>query len=162
MIKKDYFKEEVNTLVNEVAAVYKSELKNIDISYRDFLNNKLLIVHSIRNGISYSFYNKIKELSPFTELDWANFLGVSTKTMQRFKNERKHLFKPQHSEKIIELAEVTNYGNEVFDSKNEFYEWLKLPSIALGRMTPLELLMDSYGKEMVMEELSRIDQGIFV
>jgi len=162
MIKKDYFKEEVNTLVNEVAAVYKSELKNIDISYRDFLNNKLLIVHSIRNGISYSFYNKIKELSPFTELDWANFLGVSTKTMQRFKNEKKHLFKPQHSEKIIELAEVTNYGNEVFDSKNEFYEWLKLPSIALGRMTPLELLMDSYGKEMVMEELSRIDQGIFV
>ena len=162
MIKIDYFKEEVNTLVNEVAAVYKSELKNIDISYRDFLNNKLLIVHSIRNGISYSFYNKIKELSPFTELDWANFLGVSTKTMQRFKNEKKHLFKPQHSEKIIELAEVTNYGNEVFDSKNEFYEWLKLPSIALGRTTPLELLMDSYGKEMVMEELSRIDQGIFV
>jgi len=162
MIKKDYFKEEVNTLVHEVAAVYKSELKNIDISYRDFLNNKLLIVHSIRNGISYSFYNKIKELSPFTEMDWANFLGVSTKTMQRFKNEKKHLFKPQHSEKIIELAEVTNYGNEVFDSKNEFYEWLKLPSIALGSMTPLELLMDSYGKEMVMEELSRIDQGIFV
>jgi len=162
MIKKDYFKEEINTLVNEVAAVYKSELKNIDISYRDFLNNKLLIVHSIRNGISYSFYNKIRELSPFTEIDWANFLGVSTKTMQRFKNEKKHLFKPQHSEKIIELAEVTNYGNEVFDSKNEFYEWLKLPSIALGRMTPLELLMDSYGKEMVMEELSRIDQGIFI
>jgi putative toxin-antitoxin system antitoxin component (TIGR02293 family) len=162
MIEKNYFKEEVNALVHEVAAVYKSELKNIDISYRDFLNNKLLIVHSIRNGISYSFYNKIKELSPFTELDWANFLGVSTKTMQRFKNEKKHLFKPQHSEKIIELAEVTNYGNEVFDSKNKFYEWLKLPSIALGSMTPLELLMDSYGKEMVMEELSRIDQGIFV
>ena len=162
MIEKDYFKEEVNTLVNEVATVYKSELKNIDISYKDFLNNKLLIVHSIRNGISYSFYNKIKELSPFTEIDWANFLGVSTKTLQRFKNEKNHLFKPQHSEKIIELAEVTNYGNEVFDSKSEFYEWLKLPSFALGRMTPLELLMDSYGKEMVMEELSRIDHGIFV
>ncbi len=162
MNEKTYLKEEVNTLVNEVAAVYKSELKNKDISYSDFLNNKLLIVHSIRNGISYSFYDKIKELSPFTEKDWANFLGISTKTLQRFKNEKKHLFKPQHSEKIIELAEVTNYGNEVFDSGNKFYEWLKSPSIALGSMIPLDLLRDSYGKEMVMEELNRIDQGVFV
>jgi len=162
MIDKNYFREEVNSLVNEVAAVYKSEVKNIDISYHDFLNNKLLIVHSIRNGISYSFYNKIKEFSPFSEKDWADFLGVSTKTLQRFKKEEKHLFKPQHSEKIIELAEVTNYGNEVFDSKSQFYHWLKSPSIALGNMTPIELLKDSYGKEMVLEELNRIDQGIFI
>lgn len=162
MIDNKYFEKEVSNLVNEVSAVYKSETKNVDISYNDFLNNKLLIVHSIRNGISYSFYNKIKELSPFSEKDWADFLGVSTKTLQRFKNEKKHLFKPQHSEKIIELAEVTNYGNEVFDSNDQFYIWLKSPSIALGNMTPLELLKDSYGKEMVMEELNRIDQGVFV
>ena len=82
--------------------------------------------------------------------------------MQRYKNKEKHLFKPQHSEKIIELAEVTNYGNEVFNSKEQFYVWLNSISFALGNMTPLELLMDSYGKEMVMEELNRIDQGIFV
>ena len=158
----NYFKKEVSNLVKEVSAVYKSETKNIDISYHDFLSNKLLIVHSIRNGISYSFYSKIKELSPFSEKDWADFLGVSTKTLQRFKNKENHLFRPQHSEKIIELAEVANFGNEVFDSNEQFYVWLKSPSIVLGNMTPLELLKDSYGKEMVMEELNRVDQGIFV
>ncbi len=158
----NYLKKEVSNLLKEVSVVYKSETKNIDISYYDFLNNKLLIVHSIRNGISYSFYSKIKELSPFSEKDWADFLGVSTKTLQRFKNEEKHVFKPLHSEKIIELAEVTNYGSEVFDSNEQFYVWLKSPSMALGNMTPLELLKDSYGKEMVMEELNRVDQGIFV
>ncbi len=158
----NYLKKEVSNLLKEVSVVYKSEAKNIDISYHDFLNNKLLIVHSIRNGISYSFYSKIKELSPFSEKDWADFLGVSTKTLQRFKNEEKHVFKPLHSEKIIELAEVTNYGSEVFDSNEQFYVWLKSPSMALGNMTPLELLKDSYGKEMVMEELNRVDQGIFV
>lgn len=157
-----YLQKEVSSLVKEVATVYESEVKNLDASYRDFLNNKLLIVHSIRNGISYSFYDKIKLLSPFSELDWANFLGVSTKTLQRYKNKKKHIFKPIHSEKIIELAEVTNYGNEVFDSKDQFYSWLRSPTIALGNMTPLELLNDSYGKEMVMEEMNRIDQGIFI
>ncbi|MDO9038752.1 MAG: DUF2384 domain-containing protein [Lutibacter sp.] len=32
----------------------------------------------------------------------------------------------------------------------------------MGNLKPIELLKDSYGKEMVMNELNRIDQGIFV
>ena len=63
--------------------------------------------------------------------------------------------------KIIELAEVTNYGKEVFDSTEQFYLWLNTPSYALGNLKPTELLKDSYGKELVMGELNRIEQGIF-
>jgi len=154
--------KEVNSLVKEVAAMYKvgSEIKNI--TYQDFLNNKMLIVHSIRKGISFSFFNTIKNNSPFTDVEWADFLNLSTKSLQRYKNEKKFVFKPIHSEKIIELAEVTNFGNEVFDNNKDFYSWLNTTSIALDNMKPLELLKNSYGKEMVMDELHRIDQGIFV
>ena len=158
----DEFNKEVISLVKEVAAIYKvgSEIKNI--TFQDFLNNKMLIVHSIRKGISFSFFNTIKNNSPFTDVEWADFLNLSTKSLQRYKNEKKFVFKPIHSEKIIELAEVTNFGNEVFDNNKDFYSWLNTTSIALGNMKPLELLKNSYGKEMVMDELHRIDQGIFV
>ena len=158
----DEINKEVISLVKEVAAIYKvgSEIKNI--TYQDFLNNKMLIVHSIRKGISFSFFNTIKNNSPFTDVEWADFLNLSTKSLQRYKNEKKFVFKPIHSEKIIELAEVTNFGNEVFDNNKDFYFWLNTTSIALGNMKPLELLKNSYGKEMVMDELHRIDQGIFV
>jgi putative toxin-antitoxin system antitoxin component (TIGR02293 family) len=161
-INYDDFNKEVLSLVKEVSAIYKvgSEIKNI--TYQDFLNNKMLIVHSIRKGISFSFFTIIKNNSPFTDLDWADFLNLSTKSLQRYKNEKKFVFKPIHSEKIIELAEVTNFGNEVFDNNKDFYSWLITRSIALGNMKPLELLKNSYGKEMVMDELHRIDQGIFV
>jgi putative toxin-antitoxin system antitoxin component (TIGR02293 family) len=161
-INYDKFNKEVISLVKEVAAIYKvgSEIKNI--TYQDFLNNKMLIVHSIRKGVSFSFFNTVKNNSPFTDIEWADFLNLSTKSLQRYKNEKKFVFKPIHSEKIIELAEVTNFGNEVFDNNKDFHSWLNTTSIALDNMKPLELLKNSYGKEMVMDELNRIDQGIFV
>ncbi len=65
-----------------------------------------------------------------------------------------------HSEKIIEMAEVTQLGLEVFGSMEKLKLWLETPNFALGSLKPLELLKDSYGKEMVTEELTRINYGI--
>jgi len=132
------------------------------VTYKTFFNNRMLLVYSIRNGIPYSLFQEIRTTTPFTDNDWASFLNLSTKSLQRYKQEKEHIFKPIHSEKIIELAEVTNLGREVFDTVEQFYLWLNSPSVALGNLKPLELLKDSYGKELVISELNRIDQGIFV
>jgi putative toxin-antitoxin system antitoxin component (TIGR02293 family) len=51
-------------------------------------------------------------------------------------------------------------GMEVFGNMEKFRLWLETPSYALGTMRPVELLRDSYGKEMVMGELTRINYGI--
>lgn len=130
-------------------------------TYADFLNNKMLIIRSIREGIPYRLFAVIKEAMPFTEEDWANYLNISKKTLLRHKNDPSYLFKPIHTEKIIELAEVTHLGRNVFDSSEQFYLWLNTPCFALGQLKPSELLSDSYGKELVMNELHRIDHGIF-
>jgi len=122
----------------------------------------MLVVHTIHRGIPYTLFQLIKEFTPFSDKDWAEFLNLSVKSLQRYKAEKTYHFKPIHSEKIIELTEVTLAGMEVFDSSEQFYLWLNTPSFALGNMKPIELLKDSYGKEMVLSELNRIDQGIFV
>lgn len=57
---------------------------------------------------------------------------------------------------------MTAVGLEVFDSQEDFAAWLNASSHALSNRRPIELLRDSYGKEMVLSELHRIDQGIFV
>ena len=133
-----------------------------DLTYSQFFNNKMLIIHSIRHGLSYELFRHIKEVTPFSDKDWANYLNLSERTLQRNKQEVGFRFKSIHSEKIIELAEVTQFGKEVFDSKEQFYSWLHIPSYALGNLKPAELLRDSYGKELVMAELNRIEHGIFV
>jgi putative toxin-antitoxin system antitoxin component (TIGR02293 family) len=158
------------TQVNEALQLYvrtidtstSINILNKNITYSDFFDNKMLLIHTIRKGLSYDLFNKIKELTPFTEDDWSEYLNLSKKTLHRHKSELNFHFKPIHSEKIIELAEVTNYGKEVFDSTEQFYTWLNTPSFALENLKPAELLKDSYGKELVMAELNRIDYGIFV
>ena len=130
-------------------------------TYADFLNNKMLIIRSIREGIPYRLFAVIREFTPFSEEDWAQYLNISKKTLLRHKNDPSYLFKPIHTEKIIELAEVTHLGKSVFDTSDQFYLWLKTPCYALGQLKPAELLRDSYGKELVMNELHRIDHGIF-
>jgi putative toxin-antitoxin system antitoxin component (TIGR02293 family) len=152
----------VRALVTKVEQDRGYKLLNKNITYEEFLKNRMLIIHTIREGIPYELFNLIKEITPFIEEDWASFLGISTKSLQRNKVKEDFIFKPLQSEKILELAEVTSLGNSVFDTENQFYLWLNTPSFALGNLQPIELLRDSYGKEMVVNELNKIDQGIFV
>ena len=71
-------------------------------------------------------------------------------------------FKPLHSEKILETAEVTKIGLDVFGSIEKLELWLNTPNYGLGYLESVELIMDFYGKELVIVELTRIDHSIFV
>ena len=168
-LKRENSKEESNLnmqISRELQEYFKNtEFENLvspgqsDLTLSGFLNNKLFIVFTIRTGIPYSLFALIKDYTPFTFNDWAEYLNISGKSLTRYRQSDK-FFKPIHTEKIIELAEVTNLGLGVFGSENKFKMWLETPNFALGNQKPFELLKDSYGKEMVMGELTRIDQGI--
>jgi putative toxin-antitoxin system antitoxin component (TIGR02293 family) len=156
---------DANLKIDKAVRTYLKKVENVqldekEITYREFLSNRMLIVHSIRKGIPYRLFRLIQEKTPFSEEEWAEFLSISTKTLQRYRASKDHIFKPAHSEKILELAEVTSLGNSVFGPE-KFYLWLQTPNFGLGNLKPKELLKDSYGKELVVEELHHIDHGIF-
>jgi putative toxin-antitoxin system antitoxin component (TIGR02293 family) len=152
-------------LDKEIASFFKSNKINTRrkrATYEEFLEDKMLIIDAIRIGIPYSLFHLIQDYSPFSEDDWADFLDISTKSLQRYRTSAEHRFKPIHSEKIIEIAEVAKVGLDVFGDMDKLELWLHTPSYALGKRKPLELLKDSYGKEMVIGELNRINYGILV
>ncbi|TVQ47318.1 MAG: DUF2384 domain-containing protein [Saprospirales bacterium] len=158
-IEGETLNEAMVSYINQSPGIFYSDAKK-RISYRDFLSDKMLIILAIRSGIPYSFFEAISNFAPFSESDWADFLDISTKSLQRYKASEDHHFKPIHSEKIIEIAEVTQMGVDVFGDMEKFRLWLDTPNFALGNLKPFDLLKDSYGKEMVMSELVRIDHGI--
>ena len=156
---------EINESVKEYAIDInnKSNL-NINpenITFSNFFDNKMLVIKAIRQGVPQEVFEKIQQITPFSEEDWANYLNVSKRTLQRHRNDYNYSFKPIHTEKILELAEVTLYGKSVFDSNDHFYKWLNTPSYALALLKPAELLKDSYGKDLVMRELNNIEYGVF-
>lgn len=126
-----------------------------NLTFKKFLLDKILIIEAIRAGIPYPLFELIQEVTPFSLNDWANFLEISLKSLQRYKKTSKH-FKSLQSEKIIELAEVTIVGLDVFSEMDKFKLWLNTPNYSLGKFRPIELLKDSYGKELVIGELTRI------
>ncbi len=131
-----------------------------EITFTELLTNKLLIVKIIKRGIPFSMFAVIQKMTPFSFNDWAGYLDVSQKSLTRYRHEDK-VFKSILSEKIIEIAEVTYLGLEVFGDNQKFRLWLETPCFALGKTKPSELLKDSYGKELIISELTKIHHGIF-
>lgn len=156
-------------LNREITHFIKNSLKgsfdleiHAPITYKNFFNNKMLVISSISAGITYSLFSLIQQITPLSENEWARLLDISTKSLHRYKSLEVYHFKPIHSEKIIEIAEVTKEGLEVFGSMEKLNLWFNTPNFALGNLKPLELLKDSYGKELVIGELTRINHGILV
>ena len=166
---KKYSIHDSLNVVNEALTAYTRDFNPIGYTRVEsshyplsgFFDNTLLVIHTIRKGVPYALFEKIKSIAPYSEEEWADYLGVSSKTLQRSSKVSEFRFKPIHSEKILELAEVMAHGLSVFDSTDHFYTWLGTRAYALGNIPPSELLKDSYGKELVLAELNRIDQGIF-
>jgi putative toxin-antitoxin system antitoxin component (TIGR02293 family) len=149
-------------LDKEISTLFKPQSENKrKLTYGEFLTDKMLMISLIRAGVPYSLFNLIRDVTPFSEDDWAKFLNISTKTLHRNKKDLKQ-FKPLQSEKIIEMAEVTNVGKETFGDMEKFKLWLDTPNFSLENLKPMELLKDSYGKELVIGELTRINYGILV
>ena len=167
--KSDVGKDE-ESVIKQLDKALQIFIRNIDfedlysaqrtkISFTNLLSNKLLLVMVIRKGIPYSIFTLIQHITPFSINDWANYLDISSKSLTRYQQQDKP-FKPSLTEKIIELAEVTNLGIEVFGNNKKFRVWLETPNYVLGNLKPFDLLRDSYGKEMIIGELTRIEHGI--
>jgi putative toxin-antitoxin system antitoxin component (TIGR02293 family) len=157
---REQLDREINKFLEKAISAFPIKKRKKRITFSDFLSDKRLIILAIREGIPYSIFNSIQDLSPLSTNVWAKNLYLSPKSLSRYRHLRKS-FKPMQSERIIELAEVLYLGSRVFGDEEKFKLWLDTPSYPLGSIKPIDLLEDSYGKEMVIGELIRIEHGIF-
>src|SRR5690606_6569313 len=118
------------------------------------------LVRVIRHGINYGVFEKMAEPMPFEKEEWARILNTTTRTLDRYKKEHGS-FKSQQTERIIEIKQLYQMGVDVFGDKDNFDAWLEIENLSLGRIRPVSLLDTSVGIQMVKDELSRIEHGIF-
>ncbi len=131
-----------------------------DFTYTAADDNKLLhIIDIVRSGITPTDFSALAAKIPFTITEWADYLQISERTIQRNQKEQK-AFQPIQSEKIVELAMLYNYGLEVFGNKESLDSWLDAYCIALGGRKPKDLLDTNFGITLVKDELGRIEHGV--
>ncbi len=153
----------IDAVVNEMEVAYgaRSVQKAAQSAYFIDQSQKFAFWEAIQIGVSQPAFERIREVSPFTDTDWARFLDISTKSLLRYRQDAKHRFKPGHSETILEVAELCTVGVRVFGSPEAYERWLSTPNAALAGHKPQALVGSSYGQQLLLDELIRIDQGIF-
>ena len=65
------------------------------------------------------------------------------------------------SEQNHQIAEVFAKGSKVFNSRDRFLDWMNYPNKAFNNKTPMSLLDSKFGMDMVLDELGRIEHGVF-
>ena len=100
----------------------------------------------------------------------AEHLGISMETMSRLlhashrniqRKDEEELLDTLKTEKVLELAAFAQRGIEVIGSKAGFIEWLHSPLIALGNKMPVDFLDTSFGIQVVIKILGRLEQGVY-
>jgi putative toxin-antitoxin system antitoxin component (TIGR02293 family) len=133
-----------------------SKLKKYKFTDDDEIN----LANRVREGVSYNYFTTLSERIQMGMQEWADYLHISERTIQRYKKEGKS-FDPIYSEKIILVELLYKKGIDVFGIDENFYTWMDTKSVALGGVKPKDFLDTSFGITMIYDELGRIEHGIF-
>ena len=117
------------------------------------------IIEAIRKGLKRETVDYVARVLEVNASEMSRFLHVSPRTLHRYKPGE--VLSPDTSDHLVQVYRVYMRALDVFNDDKKALRWLKYPSLALGNISPFELLDTSAGVEMVLDELGRIEHGIF-
>jgi len=122
-------------------------------------NSLMQLVNLTRIGLKQkSVHNLAKSLN-INVSELSKYLPISERTLQRYPS-NKTLSKTL-SDHILQIQKALKKAINVFEDDGKAVEWLKHDNIALGSIKPIDLFDTYSGIEMVSDELSRIEYGVF-
>ncbi len=123
------------------------------------LVNKMDLVELASRGITKNAVSNLANYLSLSSKQVADLLPVTERTLQRY-SPRQH-FNQAVSEQVIQIAEVLAKGIEIFKEKSKLLLWLNTPHKVFYGNTPFSLLSSRFGTELVLEELGRIEFGVY-
>jgi putative toxin-antitoxin system antitoxin component (TIGR02293 family) len=131
-----------------------------NLTFRSLDNNDVFkLINTTREGIDYKEFNEFSVTYPLNATTWSKILNMSERTIQRYKREKKR-FGSIHTEKLLIIMLLFKKGSEVFGNTKNFLTWINSENIALGGVKPIDLLDNSFGINLVKDELIKIEHGV--
>ncbi len=131
---------------------------NKEKEFRAIQNEKDLIT-VIRSGIPKNAMTNMMNIANLSLVEMADIIHTTDRTLRRYSDTEK--LSIDQSERIVELARLYARGEEVFDNLNNFREWMDCKLMVLGNKKPKEYLDTCIGINLLIEELGKIENGIF-
>jgi putative toxin-antitoxin system antitoxin component (TIGR02293 family) len=118
-------------------------------------------IKMIRSGLPCSTVSTLASKIDVPQKDVAAWLHTTTRTIQRAIEANTPLGLDL-SDRVAQLIRVYCRCRDVFRDDNKVSVWLKSPNYALGNVSPVSLLDTIPGMEIVLDELGRIEHGVFI
>ena len=117
------------------------------------------MIQLVRKGISKKALLNLSELAGISLKKLSELLPVSERTLQRYSDNDR--LGSAVSEHVILMVKVLLRASEIFGDTEAARIWLNSSIPALSNNTPLSLLDTSFGAQLVMDELGRLEAGVY-
>jgi putative toxin-antitoxin system antitoxin component (TIGR02293 family) len=130
------------------------------LGIRRRIRSELELATVIRKGLPTRSVESVAKRLDMTSLATVISIGLVQRTWAR-RVQGKDGLTPGESEKVVRLARVVARATKVFGDQKKARDWLLHASRALGGETPLSMLDTDIGANAALQELGRIDHGVF-
>lgn len=123
------------------------------------VKNNSDFITCIREGIPRKALDELMSYTGITLNEITAILHISERTLRRYTPHQK--LNESQTERLIEIAKLYSRGEQILGSLDAFKEWMNSTVMALGNKKPKIFLDTSIGIDMLMNELGRMEHGIF-
>ncbi len=113
----------------------------------------------VKKGITRHALNELMEVTGLSLNELANCMHMTERTLRNYSPETRLGAEP--SERALEIALLYEKGKEVFSSLDLFKKYMDGNIPALGFKKPKEFLDTSMGIAFIMDELGRMQHGVY-
>lgn len=117
------------------------------------------MIDAARKGLPKGVIDALVQAMRIPLQDLAELLPVSYRTLKRYS--RDQVLDKDVSAHVLELGRVFVRAVEVLGNEERAVKWLASPIQALGGESPFSMLDTILGAEAVLDELVRIEHGVY-
>ena len=116
-------------------------------------------IEIVASGVPYSQAEFIRKQLDVTVEDLCLLLPISRRTLSRYRGKT---LDPRISDHLMMIEQVFRRAVEVLGSPENARIWIKTPNYAFSYRRPLDYLATFTGSQELLDELGRLQHGIFV
>ncbi len=118
------------------------------------------IFELIKNGLTPKQCERVRKSLRLSSTEISSILGISAKSLQN--KPTGYNFSSSVSDSLFKLAELGAFGIDVWNGDSKiFSDWLHSELAPLKGKTPLQLMTNMYGMEVVFQLMGRVKHGVY-
>lgn len=118
----------------------------------------LEVVYQVGKGVRITKFDMLLEKSGLQKQVLAGFLGLDPRTIDNYRKQDKK-FGALEGELLLKLDLLFEFGGSIYESMDDFLQYLEAPAYALDQRKPIDFLNTCSGVDLVMQALQRISHG---